>query len=80
MKVNQEGHPVQGTGDMFPRGNEACPTYHLKHGLCVPADPPTPLPLPTFCLCLILMDLYGSLLWLHVGLGQQDTGRACQGK
>lgn len=50
IKVNTEVHLVQGTRDTFLHGNETCPMYHLKHRLCVPADPPLSPPHPTLCL------------------------------
>lgn len=35
---------------------------------------------PTLLSAPIFTDLYGSLLWLHVGLGQQDKRRECEGR
>lgn len=73
IKVKTDVHLVQGTRDTFLHGNETCPMYHLKHRLCVPADPPSPLPT---LLSAPEADPYGSvrcLLWVPVELGQQDT-------
>ena len=54
--------------------------YHLKDLPFVPLEPLTTLPHPTLCpwRC-ILTDLYGSLLWLQVGLGQQAKWRGNMG-